>query len=130
MKEPYHARARLDHVKILGSTLPFGMHMNDPHDAPTPRQSNTWEFYAKMAREVSERLKLRWLFWLRAENLDVKRARMLHAMHEVMDHYAQAFDRWPVDDTISIEQKSRERSEFMAILSGAQAILHGEADPA
>jgi hypothetical protein len=92
-------------------------------EAPTPRLTGTWQVFATGARELADALRARELELGRVgASLDTRAANRARQYRMILESYAAAFARWTTED-VPLEQKARERDEFVALAAVVRRVL-------
>jgi hypothetical protein len=95
-------------------------------EAPTPRESATWEFQRGVAKGLSQQLQDEEIRLGKVSpSLDTGRANMLRYQRMVVDHYAALFEREVRPGAPGMG--ARDRSEFSALVRLVQALLEPRA---
>ncbi len=102
--------------------------MSDTRDEmPTPRLTGTWQIFATAARELSAKLRERELALSQiGASLDTRTAARLRHYRMICESYATSFARWTMD-SVAIEDKQRERDEFLELSKLLRLVLQLDA---
>ena len=91
-------------------------------EAPTPRESSTWQFQAGIARGLSQQLRDEEIrLGQVSASLDTGRANMMRHLRMVIDYYAALFERQARPG--APEMRAGDRCEFSAVVRLVQAML-------